>query len=236
MRPKSRSRGGAETAAALALGTAALTVPVPASPAQASPVALPPPRLAGQLSIEAALARRRSVRRYSRAPVALAKVGQVLWAMQGETGSGRRTAPSAGALYPLHLYLVAVHIGGLARGLYRYRGHNHSLEPLQPERDPQPALSAAALEQESVASAPAIIVVAGEIARTRDRYGARAERYVCVEAGHAAQNACLQATALKLGAVTVGAFIDSAVGQALALPPGQTPLYLIPLGHPGSSP
>jgi len=155
------------------------------------------------------------------------ELAQLLWAAQGITSpSGLRTAPSAGALYPLEVYVV------VPDGAYRYEAQGHRLIP-QVEGDMRPALAAAALGQSSVASAPAVIVIAAVYARTAERYGTeRSPRYVHLEAGHAAQNVLLQAVALGLGAVPVGAFDDERLKAILTLPTDQQPLYLIPVGHP----
>jgi SagB-type dehydrogenase family enzyme len=192
---------------------------------------LPPPRAAGDHSLEEALARRGSVREFRRDRLPLEELSQLLWATQGVTRPwGARTAPSAGALYPLELYVVT------PSGLYRYCPPEHRLEILSEGRDLRPALARAALGQSAVEEAAAILVVTGVPARTAAEYGARAERYVALEAGHACQNALLQAVALGLGAVPIGAFLDDRVSGALELTSEQVPLYLIPVGRPARAP
>lgn len=187
---------------------------------------LPAPRLASEVSLEEALAARRSVREFTDEPLTLEDLSQLLWAAQGLTASwGGRTAPSAGALYPLEVYLVA------PDGLSHYLPGGHQLEVLA-EDDRRAALARAALGQEVIARAPVVLVIAGVYGRTARKYGDRAERYVQLEAGHAAQNVLLQAVALGLGAVPVGAFEDRAVQEALGLPRDHEPLYLIPVGYP----
>lgn len=188
---------------------------------------LPPPRLEGPLSVEAALARRRSVREFGARPLGAAEIGQLAWAAQGIThGDGLRAAPSAGALYPLELYVAT------AGGLYRYDPREHGLRRLA-AGDPRPALARAALDQDCVGEAPAVFAITAVVARTARRYGReRAARYAHLEAGHAAQNLLLEAVALGLGAVPVGAFDDAALAKALALPPREEPLYLVPVGLP----
>jgi SagB-type dehydrogenase family enzyme len=168
------------------------------------------------------------VRAYRAEPLDLAEVSQLLWATQGVTSAaGLRTAPSAGALYPLELYLVT------AAGFYRYEPDGHCLEVLG-EADLRADLSRAALSQEAVALAPAVFILAAVYARTEQKYGDRAERYVKLEAGHAGQNLLLQAVALDLGAVPIGAFHDDQVQDVLGLPADHEPLYLIPVGRPSS--
>lgn len=189
-------------------------------------LALPSPMAVGSLSLEEALAARRSVREFASMPLSWAQIGQLLWAAQGVTDAeGRRTAPSAGGLYPLVLYAVT------AEATWRYMPADHALARVQ-AGDRRPALRAAALDQESVGTAPLVVVIAAVPARTAERYGEeRAIRYVQLEAGHAAQNLLLEAVALGLAAVPVGAFDDAQLGSALALPADQAPLYLIPVGY-----
>jgi len=216
-----------------AADTAAVTPSATAAPAAgSSPRLLPPPRSSGPLSLEEALSARRSVRSYGGAPVTLAEIAQLLWAAQGVTDpeTGFRTAPSAGALYPLELYVVAEHVTGLPTGAYRYLPAGHALEPIQssPSADD---LYRAALSQAAVREAPAVLVLAGVYDRTTLKYGERGTRYVHMEAGHAAQNVMLQAAALGLGTVVIGAFDDD-VQLLMGMPTGARPLYLMPVGHP----
>jgi SagB-type dehydrogenase family enzyme len=195
-------------------------------------IALPPPRLTGRASVEAALRRRRSVRRFRKATLTLAEVGQLLWAAQGVTGrEGERTSPSAGATYPLELYLAAGEVEGLAPGLFWYLPEAHSLDRLS-EGDPRRRLRRICLDQRCVGSAAAALVIAADYRRTEARYGARARRYVHIEAGHAAENAHLQAEAMGLGAVVVGAFEDRDLAAVLGLPRGEHPLVVLPVGRP----
>lgn len=192
-------------------------------------VALPAPRFTDGVSIEQALAERRSVREYKHGALALAQVSQLLWAAQGETQLDARTAPSAGALYPLELYLVAGEVRDLAPGVYRYVPSGHQLEPVV-AGDLRSDLCAAALEQECASEGAAVFVFTAVERHTTRKYGPRGVRYVHIEVGHAAQNLALQATALGLGTVTVGAFDDTAVARLLHLPEGEAPLYLMPVG------
>jgi SagB-type dehydrogenase family enzyme len=195
-------------------------------------VELPEPALESATSLEHALAARRSVRIFAPAPLSLAEVSQLCWAAQGITDEeGLRTAPSAGALYPLELYVVAGAVLDLAPGVYLYRPDGHRLID-RGAGDARPVLAAAALGQECIAAAPVVLVLAGSLERTAAKYGERAERYVSIEVGHAAQNVCLQAVALGLGTVMVGAFEDARVASALGLPAEEQPLALLPVGRP----
>jgi len=195
-------------------------------------IALPEPATDGDVTLERALQARRSERDYSKRPLSLADVAQLLWAAQGITSrGGGRTAPSAGALYPLELYLVAGNVDSLPEGVYRYQAKGHRLR-LTTEGDPRKPLAKAALGQSWVRRAPAVLVVAGVYARSAKKYGQRARRYTHIEVGHAAQNVYLQAGARGLGTVIVGAFDDAAVQSVLGLPPDHRPLALMPVGHP----
>ena len=195
-----------------------------------STVQLPAPATRGRISVEEALAARRSVREFEPEPLDLRQLSQLLWSMQGITHpGGLRTAPSAGALYPLEVYVVT------ATGLHHYEPRGHRLS-VRSDRDLRRALARAALGQECVARAPAVFVIAAVRARTEAKYGpARSPRYVDMEAGHSAQNLLLQATALGLGGVPVGAFEDDGVQAALGLPRDHRPLYLVPVGKPRPS-
>jgi len=190
-------------------------------------IKLPEPLKDSNFSLERAINERRSIRSYKDAPLTLKEVSQLLWAAQGIVASGRRAAPSAGATYPMEIYLVAGNVEGLEPGLYHYRNKEHVLE-LVKKGDLRKPLSDRALRQDMILKAPVTIVISAVFERTRARYGARAERYVYMEAGHIGQNIMLQATALGLGTVPVGAFIDSEVKSVLGIE--EEPLYLFPVG------
>lgn len=196
-------------------------------------VQLPSPVLSSDVSLEEALSSRRSVRGYTKEPISLAQASQLVWAAQGVTDEhGLRTAPSAGALYPLELYLVAGEVDGLTPGVYRYVPEGHSLLNLT-GGDLRKQIAEAALNQSFVARGAAVFVVTAVYQRTTQKYSERGIRYVRMEAGHAAQNLLLEATALGLGAVPVGAFHDDELADLLGLPEEEHPLYVIPVGQPG---
>jgi SagB-type dehydrogenase family enzyme len=192
-------------------------------------VKLPPPERGqrSDISLEETLAKRRSIRSFTAAKLSWEEIGQLLWAAQGitEKSEGLRTAPSAGALYPLEMYVV------MEAGVYHYQPRDHQLQRTL-ESNVRNELCRAALGQECVKGAPAVFVIAGVFERTAWKYGERGQRYVHIEVGHAAQNLLLQATALGLGAVPVGAFHDEQVEKLLKLPRDQRVLYLIPVGWP----
>ena len=193
-------------------------------------IELPDPRRVSDTSIEEALSNRRSIREYSGDPLTLREVSQLLWAAQGITDPrGLRTAPSAGALYPLEVYVVAGDVVDLSAGVYKYDPHNHELLKVLAD-DNRAELAGAALNQAWVEEAAIDIVFTAVYERTTVKYGERGVRYVHIEAGHAAQNLCLQATAMDLGIVTVGAFHDEQVKEVLNLPDDERPLYIIPVG------
>jgi SagB-type dehydrogenase family enzyme len=191
---------------------------------------LPKPTLAGQSSLAQLMQQRRSVREYRPAPLSLSEIGQLLWAAQGITHArGLRTAPSAGALYPLELYLVVGNVVDLEPGIYHYQLHSHRLA-LHLAGDKRKALAQAAYMQTWLAAAPAIVIISADYQRTRKKYAQRAERYVHMEVGHAAQNLFLQAEDLDLGTVVVGAFFDDDVAELMHMPAELVPLALMPVG------
>jgi SagB-type dehydrogenase family enzyme len=195
-------------------------------------LALPAPSRDGEVAVERALALRRSVREFAPEPLPLATASQLLWAAQGITGpEGHRTAPSAGALYPLEVYLVAGAVSGVRPGVYHYDPRRHRLV-LVKEGDARASVARAALDQDWVGEAPAIVVLAGVYQRTARKYRRRAPRYVHMEMGHAAQNVYLQAVALGLGTTIVGAFRDEELARVLGLPERSEPLGLMPVGRP----
>lgn len=211
-----------------------ISLPVPVQPSPSgknATISLPEPRQDSDVSIEQSMLRRRSIRSYSGEPLTLTEVSQLLWAAQGITDSlGHRTAPSAGALYPLELYVVAGDVEGLEAGIYKYEQVKHELNLLI-SGDFRGKLASAALSQTSVAKGAMAVVFTAIYERTTVKYGERGIRYVHIEVGHAAQNLCLQAVALGLGAVTVGAFSDDHVAELLDLPGDEKPLYVIPVGR-----
>lgn len=182
--------------------------------------------------LEQLLARRRSMREYADRPVTLANAACLLWAAQGVSAAdGLRTAPSAGALYPMDIYLAAGAVTGLVPGIYRYLPSEGAIARVL-EGDRRAALAAAALGQSWLADAALTLVFAARYGRTTWKYGRRGIQYVHMEAGHAAQNVLLMAAALNLCAAVVGAFDDGRVASVTGLSGEETPLYLVPVGHP----
>ncbi|MBM4286220.1 MAG: SagB/ThcOx family dehydrogenase [Deltaproteobacteria bacterium] len=205
----------------------------PSSGRGAEVIKLPPPAHQGSMSVEAALKARRTVRRFAARGLSLAQISQLLWATDGTSDPrGLRTAPSAGATFPLEIYLVAGDrgVGQLAAGLYRYRPQEHALELTQ-KGDLRQAVARACLFQAWMAEAPVMVVIAAEFARCTARYGQRGVMYTHMEVGHAGQNLFLQAEALGLGAGIVGAFEDRGLSQVLKLPSHHPPLLVMPVGY-----
>jgi len=214
---------------AVLAGVLLTLVAEPAVPADAEAVLkLPDPDRKGKVPLETVLAKRRSVRRYAEGELTPAEISQLCWAGTGinRPPGRRRTSPSAGALYPLELYVV------MPAGVYRYDVKNHLLNQ-HLAGDHRKALAAAALGQGCVKSAAACFVIVAEQRRSAVKYGKRAWRYCLLEAGHVGQNILLEATALSLGAVPVGAYDDDRVGKVLRLPDGHQAVYLIPVGRIG---
>jgi SagB-type dehydrogenase family enzyme len=192
---------------------------------------LPTPRLRGTIAVEQALRRRRSTRRFPDKPVSLGHLAQLLWAAQGVTGAyDERTAPSAGGTFPLETYAVAGNISGLPAGVYKYKPRRHALVFIS-AGDRRGELADAAIQQECVAQCAAAIVLTAVFERCTAEFGERGIQYVHMETGHVGQNIQLQAAALGLGAVAVGAFEDHAVSALLSLPRNEQPLYIMPFGQ-----
>jgi len=194
-------------------------------------VKLPAPELTGKQSVELLLQQRRSVRSYQKLSLNLAEVGQLLWSAQGLSDiRGLRTAPSAGALYPLKLFVVVGDVHDLSPGIYQYNPEEHSLLKTA-NGDLRKSLQSAALNQSCIGDAAIIFVFTAVYQRTTWKYGERGVRYVHMEVGHAGQNLFLQAQALRLGTVVVGAFDDDKVSEVMNLDSDIRPLSLMPVGR-----
>jgi SagB-type dehydrogenase family enzyme len=190
---------------------------------------LPKPRFESPTSVEEALLGRRSIRDYEKNALTMEQISQLLWAAQGRTAEwGGRTAPSAGALYPLEMYLLAGEIKGLKPGLYHYQLADHSVSQRE-TKDLRSELTAASLDQDQILKAPATLIIAAVYERTTKKYGERGARYVEMEVGSVCQNAHLQAESLNLGTVFIGAFDDEAVKEILGI--AEEPLAIMPVGR-----
>jgi len=197
-------------------------------------IKLPSPQSKGEVSLEETIAKRRSVRRYRSKPLSLFQLSQILWSAQGITGAGRpRAAPSAGATYPLEIFAIVGKetIEELQAGIYHYEVDSHSLSLYKPG-DLRLDLARAALDQGFIANAPVDVVICAIYLRTSYTYGRRGERYVHMEVGHVGENIHLQAVALGLATVEVGAFHDEEVRKVLGVEEQIKPLYIMPIGKP----
>ena len=194
-------------------------------------IELPKPQRTGTISVEQALQSRRSVRSFKLRPLILEEVSQLLWAAQGVTAGSFRTAPSAGALYPLEVYVAVGNVEGLDAGVYRYDPTAHALSEVR-KGDVLKSLSRATFWQKWVGAGAFAMVFSAVYERTTGKYGERGIRYVHMEAGHAAQNVYLQAEALGLATVVVGAFMDSWVKRVLHMKDDERPLSIMPVGKP----
>jgi len=205
---------------------------------QPSQIHLPSPIYKGSMSLEEAIARRRSIRDFTPDPISLLQLSQILWSAQGisDSSEGFRMAPSAGATYPLEIFVVcgSSSIEKIDNGIYHYQVDSHSLT-LHLKGDVRQELSRAALDQEFIYQAPLDVVICALYRRTLMGYGARGERYVHMEVGHAGQNIYLQATALGLATVAVAAFDDEQVRKVLRLEQQIKPLYIMPVGKASRS-
>jgi len=193
-------------------------------------IKLPRPKRTGRMSLEEAIVKRYSLRNFRKEELSLEEISQLLWSSYGQrdvdsvTGASK-TVPSAGALYPMEIYVVS------PNGLFHYLPEDHILERMS-EKDLRSSLSSAALWQGAIAEAAVNFVIACVYERICFKYGERGVRYAHIEAGHIAQNIHLQAVSLGLGSVPIGAFSDAGVQKALSLPKDNVPLYIIPVGHP----
>jgi SagB-type dehydrogenase family enzyme len=201
---------------------------------------LPAPNTDGDVSVEKALANRRSYRNFQNIELSQEQLSQILWAAYGITEprenpaflrGGLRTAPSAGALYPFEIYVIVGNVKGIDVGVYKYVSQEHKLIQTI-DKDVREELCTAALGQKMVKEAPVTVFYSAIFSRMTDKYGERGrERYVCMDLGHSAQNIYLQAEALQLGTCAIGAFIDKDVSVVLQLPEEEEPLYMMPVGY-----
>ena len=205
------------------------------SKSQPTHIYLPPPREKGSTSLEEAIVSRRSVRDFAPDPISQSQLSQILWAAQGitDTRMKLRTAPSAGATYPLVIFVICGQnsVEKMGQGIYHYNIDNHSLNHHHNE-DVRTELTRAASVQDYICQAPLSIVICAVYDRTLTRYGSRTDRYVHIEVGHTAQNIYLQVTALGLVTVALGAFNDERVSEVLRLDKQYKPLYIMPVGKP----
>ncbi|MFO8018819.1 MAG: SagB/ThcOx family dehydrogenase [Promethearchaeia archaeon] len=188
--------------------------------------ALKEPSRKGEKSLEFCISHRESRRSFSNKKVSREKISQLLWAGQGKI-NGNRAAPSAGATYPLYLYMVKN-----GKEFLKYDPEDHKLDLIKEKKNFDIYIARDALSQMFISEAPLIIIICANYQHTTRRYGKRGRRYVLIEVGHAAQNILLQAEALDLTSVPIGAFKDSNLKKTLELPDATQPLYILPIGYP----
>lgn len=194
-------------------------------------ISLQKPDTKGIVPFEQTLFQRRSVRTYKNIPLTLKEVSQLLWACNGITAASKyRTAPSAGALYPLEIYLCVNNVTGLNKGVYKYFPKEHALKIVSDNKNISFDLANSALGQSSISEAAINIVISGVSNRITSKYGNRGIRYMFMEAGHASQNVYLQCQTLNLGTVAIGAFNDKEIKTLLKMPADEEPLYIMPVG------
>ena len=193
-------------------------------------IKLPKPQYDSNVSIEETLLKRRSIRSYKSEPLAIAEISQLLWSAQGVTNrKGFKTAPSAGALYPLEVYIAAGNVTDLDAGIYKYYPHKHEIVNTI-KGDKRSELCRAGLGQSSIKNAPAVMVFCAVFERVTGSYGKRGLQYVHMEVGHVIQNVCLQAISLGLGSVIIGAFDDYDVKDVMNFELDEHPLLILPVG------
>ena len=188
-------------------------------------IQLPEPEIKGNISLEECINKRESIRKFWDKKISKEQLSQLFWAAQGKKGS-KRTVPSAGAIYPLELYATLK-----GYGMFHYNTRNHSLELIK-EEDRCMELGEASWDQTFICEAPLSIIICGDFQKINRRYGNRGIRYTYIEVGHCAQNILLEAVALGLGSVPIGAYEDKKVKIVLGLPDNLVPLYIIPIGYP----
>jgi SagB-type dehydrogenase family enzyme len=196
---------------------------------------LPPPDTKGKVSVEETIKQRRTLRTFNDRSLELRQIAQLLWAAYGVTEDNgfKRSAPSAGALYPMDVYLAVgpESVTGLEAGVYHYEPGRHALSSITGE-DRRQHVARASLGQIWMARAPINVVITAEYDRSTGKYGDRGARYALIEAGHIGQNIFLQAEALGLNVGIVGAFRDRVLSESLSLPPTHAPLLVMPVGYP----
>jgi len=196
------------------------------------------PRQLPSADLWQALRLRRSIRDFADEPLSQESLALLLWAGQGITRRGfvpLRTAPSAGALYPVETYVCAGRVEGLRPGVYHWELPDERLAPVSARGDVARAACEAALGQDMVAAAPVTFVWSAVWARSAEKYGDRALRYAYLDAGHLAENLHLAATSVGLGACMIGAFFDDAMNALIGVDgQDEAVIYAACVGKPRS--
>ena len=188
-------------------------------------IQLPEPIIDSNTSIEKCIITRESIRKFEESKIELEKLSNLFWAAQGKKGS-KRCVPSAGATYPLDVYGL---IKG--KGLFLYHLQDHKLILKSAKEQMCQEIAKAAWDQTFICEAYLNIIICADFTRTTKSYGERGVRYVLMEVGHCAQNIHLEAVALGLASVPIGAFKDNLVKKIMELPDNIDPLYIVPIGY-----
>jgi SagB-type dehydrogenase family enzyme len=206
--------------------TAVIAISAEAPPAMPQELALPAPLTKGTMSLEEAIAKRRSVRAFQPQALTDQQIGQLLWAAQGITdpATGHRAAPSAMAKYPLTVYVFRTD------GVFSYEPNGHRLIRIS-DQDRRAKVTQPPRGGEA---APVTFIFTGDRAKMGSRMAAMTDRFICLEIGHAAENLALQATALGLATVTQGGINQEAIAKLLGLPETALVVYAMPVGYPAA--
>jgi SagB-type dehydrogenase family enzyme len=208
-----------------------IIIGTPMIKAQDGRIKLPSPDIQDSLTVSQAIEKRRTIRSFTDEKVTLAQISQLLWAAQGITSpQGLRAAPSAGALYPLELYINVKKSDSLREGIYKFNPISQSLFRVI-DKDLSKEIAEASLHQKWMAEAPVMFVFTAIYERTTGKYGDRGVRYAMIEAGSSSENLFLQAQSIGLDCGIVGAFHDSEIKQLLDLEKRSNPLLIMPVGY-----
>jgi len=200
-------------------------------------IKLPAVQLPSSKPLVKTIQQRHSWRRFKNIPLKEDQISLILWAATGKRidalTAATRTIPSAGATYPLEVFLLVGRQGvsGLNPGFYQYIVDNHSLISVSNE-DLRQELANSCLGQDFIKEAPVSLIIAVVYNRTTSRYQERGVRYVHIEVGHSCQNIYLIVQDLGLATVEVGAFDDQRLKNLLKLRKEIEPLIIMPIGYP----
>jgi len=173
---------------------------------------------------------RKSIRKFSNAPLSLEEVSLLLNGCKINEKEGyfeRRAYPSAGARFPIEIYPVVFNVEGLKPGAYHYNSNNHSLELLI-EKDLGKSTSdfvSSFIENPAMA-----LIMTAVIPRSEVKYGLKAYPFSLIEAGHIGQNIYLLSTKYNLGCCAIGGYVDETICKVLDLTKEEIPIYSLAIG------
>lgn len=187
---------------------------------EAKKILLEKPQVISKLAFDEIIKKRKSIRDFSDKPISLNQLSYLLWASTGiqrkEYGYEFRTAPSAGALYPIETYLVVNSVEGISAGIYHYSIKDHNLEQLK-IGDFSNEIALAALDQVMCEYASVVFIWTAIFNRSKWKYDQRAYRYIYLDCGHIAENLALAATNINLGSCQIGALYDDEVNDIISV-------------------